>query len=1444
MPTSDRRTIKIEVDSGSVKSAIANAANAFWSIPGVQTTAQIAAFGATAYAGARILAPPIRAIGGMLPDRPEYDPYVRAMRGDLYYPTATQRYHGSPEGFTGRNILASEAIYYGHRDQAQRFGASAVGLAAGAIPSLAPFALMHMGVGRAAMQVGGAIGSSLGGGLLGGGVGFLGRVAAAPFGWLGMSGVQNAIIGATGAQGLIGIGGAKVGGIAGGLIGSMLPWSLAGMAASQVSRAMVENVATQRQIEDWVDQTSYRYTYGGASNIARGRGFDYAAQRDIAEHVRKTLTDHTFMRQTDFHEIFRGIQMSDLDFNVRSAEQFKEKFAKVADVLTDIARTFETTLEGAVQMLGAMQQSGFYTTADQAAMLYRNNALARHAGMSSQTMMQIGMTGAETAGQYGISRSFGTVLSTSLASQIARAPSVLDAGQAQRYQEYVQELGGHESVAGMISNVLMQNVSRSGLMRNALYALADTDTMSIDQEMMRRFRSGELSLMDLMDIGSRKATTDQAAFEKFSSEALLYLGEFSGDEAMAFMTQMVSHFQRNLGAKDVRTVLARMGVTNPMLQMIMKDAMFTPGMRSEEMLRLEEAMRLRMNQEALSRTPRGWWEEHIAHPVSQWGHALGGSGLHSWFMEQAERFRNKVFLKIDKVDILDEDFDLENIIQGRRIYLHGESLRDLLPGREDANAYITAVQSSLEEAVAQMMASGAAPGEWEELATFQRDLEGLREGFVKLFDELMSGKITVDEFTRAYVRSLDEIEARANLHGISASGLGFDVVTRLRGLRELTGIDPEYSQSAFDAHQRAQRMRMQARLTSQIQAGVSDSRIQEVLDSTQVGLLRRGVSFEELIREVSTSAYSDSEYAQFLELYGLDQDVIRELGLGVVRLEAGDLDSLIPYLEQISRDEKMARDFTRIMFEGSTRLENIGVQEFLRNYGFENFLPFFERLVELESEGKLALDSAHRGMPGLGLWHLQQGIAQERTGFSAFAMGKPDSLRARRERFIGSILESAGMSGLLGDVGQQVLGEFLLDPILYPLRAGTDREGLLSKDFAHSRQLDVGFLEELLNRYGVTEQSEIDMILDIASGALHRGWGILYDSGVEMDRKTLSEGARENLEASGREWLKTLKQIVPENRLVDKKILEALRRPGTYDILRTALSVFEYEQGDDGTWTRRTNHLAAAEVSRLKEENEDLAELLDILVFASSQGTHVVGKIIGDMSGVERWALETAFSSIGDISRQTLGALTTQLSNVAAGFGGETRQQIERAISKIKSFSEEFEYADISQLYDEDILASLRAGGMYGLLETIEESRLINEALAKVTGDEDFDTTRANILDRMLASGRITEETIEGLGLRGESFSKGEFQEIVSSIYAQALGRDLAGPGSHAFHRDMDQEGLAEVLKVMMGDSTRAVNYSAVATRTLSGTLDVFGKTMRDLESTLNELQLELKKRN
>lgn len=1443
MPTADKKVLRIEVDSRSVSESIANVMREIWNKPLVQTVAQVAAFGGAAYAGAQFLtSAPGQQIsswagsaGGFIRDAVGFSPYdgPRAMRGNLLYPTIPQRLLGEPEGYSGRNLLASEGIYYGHRDMAQRIGAGLGGFLAGAVPSLATLGLIRSGLLSPLSSASQAIGSSIGGGLFSGGIGLIGRALAAPLGWLGLEGAQNAVLSVMGPAGLIAQGGAKVGGALGGFLGMTMPWTIASTLAMRVGEAVVENIATQRQIEDWIDQTSYRYTYGGASNTILGRGFDYRTQRDIAQSVRKTLMDHTFMRQTDFQEIFRGIQMSELDFNVRSAEEFKEKFAKVTEVLVDIARTFETTLEGAAQMLGMMQRSGFYSTADQVAMLWRNNAIARHSGMTAEEVVQVGLSGADQASHYGVSRSLGSSFRTSALSRLSLAPSYLEGDERERYEQYLYELGGAEVVSGELTDIMIRTMLTNTPAQLALYALADTENLRIDPDMMRRFQAGELNLIQLMEIGGQKATANQRAFEKFLNESRLYLGELDGQEAMDFFRQIVLLQHAQTPSQDIATTLAtHFGVENPMLRYVVRAALFGSEIRSESAMQLDEIIRLTMNQEALNRTPRGWWERNIAKPLSRLGQLLGGEGITSWFMQMFEDFQNEFIYQIDKVNITRDDLSLEGIRSARTMLLTGERIRDVLPTEHQTQKIVQEIAEAIEEAIQTSLGEGDLR-RVVELESAKSKVEELEEVFNRLFREFESGKITVENFTNSYNAAIKELGGISAAQGLAAGGAIVGITQALDALGEGFAKHPVELIGAYEAANQA-RVSGLHRLASQFatgNAGGGNPAVDALIESLESRNYRLGgKTASEMFFSLGVNALSPEEYAlieETLTMQGYPKESFALFGL--VPLEPGDLTpSEQALLDEIFADPELRKKFINIgIVDQGAR--SASVQRFIQEAGPDGvrFYPLFKKFEELEKEGKFRFNTElfgeHMLAPQAARFSdLQRMFRNTWTIGNTLGLDYAGTLEARRKLAEDLVREALHSVGGFDPEALEVVREFVINPFQEKI-IGTPE--FFYSEFVMDTQ---GFVDALAE-IGITDTNEVEKYVELWGKTVGAGMKTgAYGGNINLSTRPLSVVAAEALERGATAWLRDLAEETGAPGLGRIRDISAiLRDTNKRSLLRRAYDVVDPTTGGIDSYALRQ---LLSEVG----DDPDMIALVNAIAMASLDPEQ-------REAGINRFtllgqdAVLVGFYSVSDRVRHTLGSMAAGLEKRAESILDPALQKtLSDAAGSLRAFSTQTGMLDLTPLHDANVIEAMIAGNYFRTATVLTQSKLAADDLAKVdAGELDFVDARDAIIRRMIENNVISSELVEKTGL-GSIMSKSDFSEAVASIFHELIANEWAQEGTTAIPRNMDQDLLGENIVAYMHTTRMAVAENGRVMHDLNQTMQIFESTMKALNTTMN----------
>ena len=1459
MPT-NRRTLRIEVDSHSVRETMANIVQAIWQKPGVQTAAQLAAFGGTIYGGARLLGSgPAQAAGNFIGSAGDHlrsaagfspidDP--RAMRGNLLYPTLSSRLMGRPEGYTGRNLLPTEAIYYGYRDFGQRVGAGIGAFGGITLPTLAAFGVMNTGLLSGVSSLTGAAGRAIGGGVASGTVGVAGRVAGGILGRFGLTGARDAVLAATGPSSLIAQGGAKAMGIVGGFAGSMLPLSLLFSGAARVGEAVVENITTQRQIEDWMDQTGYKYTYGNASNLIRGKGFDYSTQKDIAEYVRETLAQQNLMRQTDFQEIFRGIQMSDLDFNVRSAKEFKEKFAKVTEVLVDIARSFETTLEGAVHMLGTMQKSGFYTTADQAAMLWRNNALARASGVESEEMVEQSLSGAESAQRYGLPKSYGSLLQTSIYSRIRRAPTGMGETERAEYERMMQDLGGEEAVAGMLTDFMLQASVQDPNMTNVLYALVDLETGEIDTEMMRKFRNKEMSLVDLIHEGTRKAAESQEAFEAFQQNKQLYFGKLHEQDAIDFTTGMVDYYMDTLDLTDRRSALEYMGMDNPLLRFVADLGLFSPNMRSEVSLQFDEVARTTMQQQAFERTFMGWLEKNVSKPLSQFFQQLGGAGIPSWIMQQLENFQTEWIFKVDKVEILPSDLSLEKIREANELLRVGELVGDYVPTQIDTTKIVENILASIQASIDSQVEIG---GDVTELAASRERVEELRTTFLKLFEDLSNGKITVQQFSQAYIDAMRELIAVANEQEIAVDSAVETMMERILKINELAEENPEIVNTSYKLAQdveEASVQRWSVDLSRQDPLRSDNAVIAATIQNAAKIQLSKGTTPSEFLmsnmlipalteeeEEELDRVFRDDAIVQGFEKEEEIQEFIQrsKMAMGVLPITPDSLtEEELVLLDKIYQDPQMREDFANIrnLEDG---IHSKQVVDFVNKHGYEyyNLFKAFERLHE---EGVFTFsDRFSRHSANKSFFDLTAFFQEDRWTMADTFYPTSEQVMEKREVYAEHIAEGVKELGYDEEV-QKAFKGFLLDPYnsskIGPVGDGYSiiEDGLKTKEFI-----------EMLKEVGVTDKEEQLQLVELYVKSLMAGAGKVYPKFKGFDADPTAVALQKSLDELAGEWLLGLEETTNTNlhrrnaisggHFTDEQIGKLMRDVDAIEVLLDVLDAIGEEGEVDGFKMRQAELkagddtdlwvLADALVRDVLRDPEKKEGHKDLLLLMSSMG-NMVGR-----------------QGISDVLRQTL---TTRAETFDFLGQNTLNEQYFNAARSLREFASKAEKLDLSSLYNEDVIAAFQQIGETRVAGIIKEGATASLAMQSVeAGGADFETTRQSIIESLLTGQFIGEEEVEKFGLRTVQTSE-DFKNLIDDIFAQLFASQFAEPGSHPIFKDFDTGRFIENMEDLTLVTSGVIVENSSAITDLKSTMDLHKTTMDELKTVLRELQKTLMK--
>lgn len=254
---------------------------------------------------------------------------------------------------------AANTPAFGRSSQAASMGMSAMG----AVPGAMGMGIMGAGMAGMAGSMGMGMGLIGGGGMGAAGVGAMNMIGNLdPFSQMIMGGMRG--VGAGGGRMMAGAGmRAAAGGMMGGLAGGAAmaaPLMLGGMAATAGIGAMVGGGQQQMGLNA---QLAGQMQFGGGMGH-RGRGFGEQQTAQIGRAMRSFEAADPFTTMKDMNQLMGQFTDMGMSQATRDADEFSDKFTKMAESVRKIAHRMGTTMQEAGKVFGEMRQAGFYNAAD------------------------------------------------------------------------------------------------------------------------------------------------------------------------------------------------------------------------------------------------------------------------------------------------------------------------------------------------------------------------------------------------------------------------------------------------------------------------------------------------------------------------------------------------------------------------------------------------------------------------------------------------------------------------------------------------------------------------------------------------------------------------------------------------------------------------------------------------------------------------------------------------------------------------------------------------------------------------------------------------------------------------------------------------------------------------------------------------------------------------
>jgi len=388
------------------------------------------------------------------------------------------------------------------------------------------------------------------------------------------------------------------------------------------------------------DQSRTGYGFGQMEQRQIGRMLNQMGSQDMMTTPQELLG---IMNQGAAMGQFRGVQ---------DAREFKQKFTQMKESLTEIAKTFNTTLSEAVPFFQSARQQGFWTPQD----------ITKHATQVRQTQANTGMSARQAQAVMGMgaqmARSIGGTGQQG-AEMMARAQQVSGAalfgGVVSSRQLGEAGFGtgaeGAQNLGTMLAGATTR-FARSRVGRWALASMMNKEGTGLDEVGLAKFTSGAMSVGE-MSRRARRNVSGGRAYQFVENEGELrgQLAQRGPEAAMGIVRSLTGSRLYGGSGRDkliTRRIIQRfMGGNKRQAEIVAKMAREMPRMMAIQAARSEGALDAQERQgeqqmqdtyEGFKRKIGGWWEKNISGPLKEAGADFSYRVGKTW-----QRFTDRLF---------------------------------------------------------------------------------------------------------------------------------------------------------------------------------------------------------------------------------------------------------------------------------------------------------------------------------------------------------------------------------------------------------------------------------------------------------------------------------------------------------------------------------------------------------------------------------------------------------------------------------------------------------------------------------------------------------------------------------------------------------------------------------------------------------------------------------
>lgn len=283
---------------------------------------------------------------------------------------------------------------------------------------------------------------------------------------------------------------------------SFMPAFAATQAISYGAGQMLEGARHTAHVQDFL-QREMRFTNPASRT---GFGFTRTDTADIASSIRDLASKDVLTTTRELTTIMEQGVQGGLFKAVQDAQTFKQKFKELKDTLRVVAKTMNTTLEGAMPFLAEARKMGFWSPGDVMAASTLTRGAATQSGLSvaeAQAAMGQGAAMARSVGAQGMYGALGMQRTLSLVGGGLRSGII-----SERTLQDATGLQGPEATRAF-GETLQAGATRFASSRTGrwlLAAMANKDFTGFDKNKLASFMSGNMHVGDIQRMASQNTS--------------------------------------------------------------------------------------------------------------------------------------------------------------------------------------------------------------------------------------------------------------------------------------------------------------------------------------------------------------------------------------------------------------------------------------------------------------------------------------------------------------------------------------------------------------------------------------------------------------------------------------------------------------------------------------------------------------------------------------------------------------------------------------------------------------------------------------------------------------------------------------------------------------------------------------------------------------------------